>query len=261
MCADDVVCTGAEPLIFLDYLAVGRLVPDQVAAIVEGVGEGCRRAGCALLGGETAEHPGVMDPGRFDLAGFCVGLVHEDALLGPHRVREGDAILGLVSSGLHSNGYSLARAALLDAGAYELGDRPRELGGRTLTEELLEPTTIYAPLVLSLARAGLISAAAHVTGGGLPDNVARVLPEGLGADLDPGAWPEPPVYGLIRDAANVAEHEMRATFNLGVGMALVVPEDRVPEVVDRSGASGVPGHVIGRVAGPAGVRYGHPDPG
>jgi phosphoribosylformylglycinamidine cyclo-ligase len=259
MCADDVVCTGAEPLFFLDYLAVGRLVPEEVAAIVEGVAEGCRRAGCALLGGETAEHPGVMEPGRFDLAGFCVGVLDQQALLGPHRVREGDAIVGLASSGMHSNGYSLARAALLDSGAYELDDRPPRLGGRTLAEELLEPTTIYAPLVLSLARAGLVSAAAHVTGGGLPENLPRALPEAFGADLDPGAWPEPPVFGLIREAAGVAEHEMRATFNLGVGMALVVPEDRVPEVLDRA-AAGATAHVIGRVARPAGVRFGDPDP-
>src|SRR5919201_1504200 len=164
MCADDVVCTGARPLFLLDYLATGRVVPEEVASIVAGVAEGCRRAGCVLLGGETAEHPGVMEEGRFDLAGFCVGLVEERHRLGPHRVVEGDALVGLASTGLHSNGYSLVRSALLDGGRYSLDDRAPALG-RTLGEELLEPTAIYAPLVLELAGAGLIHAAAHVTGG------------------------------------------------------------------------------------------------
>src|SRR5919204_664423 len=179
MCADDVVCTGAEPLFFLDYLAVGKVIPEDVAAIVSGVAEGCRRAGCALLGGETAEHPGVLPIDGFDLAGFCVGVVDEDARLGPHRVEVGDELIGLASSGLHANGYSLVRKALLEEGGYELDEVLPRLG-RPLVEELLEPTTIYAPLVVALARDGLVHAAAHVTGGGLPENVPRALPEGLG---------------------------------------------------------------------------------
>ncbi len=173
MCADDVVCTGAEPLFFLDYLAVGAVVPERVASIVAGVAEGCRRAGCALLGGETAEHPGVMAGDAFDLAGCCVGVVDEADVLGPERVREGDALIGLASSGLHANGYSLVRSALLSR--YRL-DEPVDELGRSLGDELLEPCTIHTPDVLGLRRDGLLHAAAHVTGGGIDGNLPRVTP-------------------------------------------------------------------------------------
>lgn len=248
MCADDVVCTGAEPLLFLDYLAVGKVVAEDVAAIVGGVAEGCRRTGCALLGGETAEHPGVMEAGRFDLAGFCVGVVEEEHLLGPHRVGEGDVLVGLASSGLHSNGYSLVRAALLDSLA-ALDDAPPELG-RSLADELLEPTTIYAPLVLDLVRGGLVSAAAHVTGGGLPGNVPRALPEGLGAEIERGSWPELPIFGLLQRAADAGDDDMFATFNMGIGMVLVVPSDHADEVLSRAAGA----HRIGRVVAGSGLR-------
>lgn len=254
MCADDVVCTGAEPLFFLDYLAVGRVVPERIAAIVAGVAEGCRRAGCALLGGETAEHPGVMEPDAFDLAGFCVGVVDEGSLLGPHRVREGDVLVGLRSSGLHANGYSLVRRALLEEGGYRLEDLLPRLG-RSLGEELLEPTRIYAPLVLELARDGLVHAAAHVTGGGVPENLPRALPEGLGAEVREGSWPVPPIFELVREAAGASEEDMRGTFNLGLGMVLVVPAERAAEVLGRAEAAGVPADGIGRVVLGAGVAY------
>lgn len=254
MCADDVVCTGAEPLFFLDYLAVGRVVPERIAAIVAGVAEGCRRAGCALLGGETAEHPGVMAPDAFDLAGFCVGVVDEGSLLGPHRVREGDVLVGLRSSGLHANGYSLVRRALLEEGGYRLEDLLPRLG-RSLGEELLEPTRIYAPLVLELARDGLVHAAAHVTGGGVPENLPRALPEGLGAEVREGSWPVPPIFELVREAAGASEEDMRVTFNLGLGMVLVVPAERAAEVLGRAEAAGVPADGIGRVVLGAGVAY------
>ena len=254
MCADDVACTGAEPLFFLDYLAVGRLEPEEAATIVAGIAEGCRRAGCALLGGETAEHPGILEPGRFDLAGFCVGAVEEDVLLGPHRVGEGDALVGLASSGLHANGYSLVRKALLEEAGYRLDDHLPRLG-RTLGEELLEPTRIYAPLVVALAREGLVSAAAHVTGGGLVENLPRALPPGLGAELEVGSWPVPPVFDLVREAAGASEGEMRATFNLGLGMVLVVPADRAGEALARAAAAGVPAHRIGHVLPGRGVRF------
>jgi len=253
MCADDVVCTGAEPLFFLDYLAVGKVVPEDVAAIVEGVAEGCRRAGCALLGGETAEHPGVMGEDQFDLAGFCVGVAEEASLLGPHRVREGDVLVGLASSGLHSNGYSLVRTALLDEGGYELTDVLPRLG-RPLADELLEPTAIYAPFVLSLSRAGLVGAAAHITGGGFAENIPRALPDGLGAEIVDGSWPVPPVFDLVRDAAGASEEDMRSTFNMGIGMVLVVPETRGAEVLAKAGSSGFTAYDIGRVAPGAGVR-------
>jgi phosphoribosylformylglycinamidine cyclo-ligase len=254
MCADDVACTGAEPLLFLDYIAVGKVIPEEIAALVEGVAKGCRRAGCALLGGETAEHPGVMEPGRFDLAGFCVGVVEEDRVLGPHRVRPGDALVGLASSGLHSNGYSLVRRVLLDSGAVGLDETPAELRGRTLVEELLEPTAVYAPLIASLARDGLLSAAAHVTGGGIPENLARVLPEGTGADVDRAAWTVPPVFELIRRAADLSERAMLQAFNMGLGMVLVLPERSLTEVLARAGDSELEAHVVGKVSAPPGVR-------
>jgi phosphoribosylformylglycinamidine cyclo-ligase len=234
MCADDVVCVGAEPLFFLDYLAVGRVDPERVASVVSGVAEGCRRAGCALLGGETAEHPGTMPEDAFDLAGFCVGIVDEGSLLGPHRVRAGDALVGLPSSGLHANGYSLVRRALLEGAGYGLDEVLPRIG-RPLVDELLEPTTIYTPLVLEMAREGLLSAAAHVTGGGIPENLPRALPEGLSGDIAWGSWPVPAVFGLLAEVAGATQDDLRATFNLGVGMVLVVPAERAEEACARSG--------------------------
>jgi phosphoribosylformylglycinamidine cyclo-ligase len=218
MSANDVVCTGARPLFFLDYLAVGRLIPEEVAGVVAGVVEGCRRAGCALLGGETAEHPGVLADGRFDLAGFCVGLVDEPDLLGPDRVREGDVILGLRSSGLHSNGFSLVRRAVE---GLDLLATPEGLD-RTLADELLEPTLIYAPAVLEASGRGLVHAAAHITGGGIVENLPRVLPEGLGAEIDLAAWEPPPVFVFVQRASGASHDEMLRTFNMGIGMALIV---------------------------------------
>jgi phosphoribosylformylglycinamidine cyclo-ligase len=252
MCADDVVCTGAEPLFFLDYLAVDRVVPIDVAAIVAGVAEGCRRAGCALLGGETAEHPGVMADGQFDLAGFCVGVVEEPQMLGPRRVTEGDALIGLASSGLHSNGYSLVRRALLEDSGYDLEDELPRIG-RSLADELLEPTAIYAPLVRSLAGDGLVHAAAHVTGGGLVENVPRALPEGLGATVDLGTWTVPPVFDLVAEAAGASMDDMFATFNMGVGMVLVAPDGTADEVTTRAGASETLAWRMGQVTVGAGV--------
>jgi phosphoribosylformylglycinamidine cyclo-ligase len=231
MCADDVVCSGAEPLFFLDYLAVGRVVPERVAAIVEGVAEGCRRAGCALLGGETAEHPGVMTEDQFDLAGFCVGVADEAALLGPHRVRAGDALIGLASTGLHANGFSLVRSTLLER--YPIDATPPELD-RPLAEELLEPCAIYASEVLGLATDGLLHAAAHITGGGFVENVPRALPPGLGALIRRGSWPEPAIFGMLRDVSGASADDMFRTFNMGVGMVLVVEPQDVEEILRRS---------------------------
>ena len=246
MCADDVVCTGAEPLFFLDYLAVGRVDPERVAAIVGGVAEGCRRAGCALLGGETAEHPGVMAEDEFDLAGFCVGVVSEDERLGPERVRDGDALVGFASTGMHANGYSLARRVLLEGGAHALDEIVPPLE-RPLAEELLEPTAIYAPLVLALARDGLVHAAAHVTGGGIVENVPRALPEGSSADVDWSAWPMPPVFEAIAREGGVSVEDLRSTFNLGIGMVLVVPAEEADAVVVRAVSGGRPAYRIGAV--------------
>jgi phosphoribosylformylglycinamidine cyclo-ligase len=248
MCADDVVCTGAEPLFFLDYLAVGRVEPTRVASIVEGVAEGCRRAGCALLGGETAEHPGVMEDDAFDLAGFCVGVVDEPSLLGPHRVHDGDVVIGLASTGLHANGFSLVRSALLPAFALE--EAPPGLD-RPLVEELLEPCSIYARDVVALAGEGLLRAAAHVTGGGIVENLPRALPEGLGATLHRGSWPEHPIFGLLREAAGLSDDDLFATFNMGLGMLLVVPPEATPDVLERSTHRA---YRVGEVTSGSGIR-------
>ena len=240
MCADDVVCTGAEPLFFLDYLAVGRVVPEDVASVVEGIVDGCRLAGCALLGGETAEHPGVMDDDRFDLAGFCVGIVDGGDVLGPDRVRAGDALIGLPSSGLHANGFSLVRAVV---STDELAIAPPAIG-RTLADELLEPCRIYVPEVVALHRAGLVHAAAHITGGGLLENVPRVLPPGLGARIERGTWTEPPIFDEIRRRADATDTDMLATFNMGIGMVLIVGPDEVDDVLSRAGGSTRIGDVV-----------------
>jgi phosphoribosylformylglycinamidine cyclo-ligase len=250
MCANDVVCTGAEPLFFLDYLAVESVIPEEVAAIVSGVAEGCRRAGCALLGGETAEHPGVMEPGRFDLAGFCVGVVEEGAVLDPATVEEGDVLVGLPSTGLHSNGYSLVRQALLDSGKYSLGDTVEGLS-RPLGDELLEPTAIYAPTVVELVRNRLVKSAAHITGGGLEENLPRALPEHLGAELDTSAWEIPPIIELLQREEDVTDDEMRSTFNCGLGMVLVTP----PESLDQAIAKAPDARRVGHVVAGSGLRF------
>jgi phosphoribosylformylglycinamidine cyclo-ligase len=240
MCADDVVCTGSEPLFFLDYLAVGRVVPEHVASVVEGIVEGCRLAGCALLGGETAEHPGVMDDDRFDLAGFCVGIVDGADVLGPDRVRAGDALIGLPSSGLHANGFSLVRTVV---STDELAIAPPAIG-RTFADELLEPCRIYVPEVVALHRARLVHAAAHITGGGLLENVPRVLPPGLGARIERGTWTELPIFDEIRRRADASDADMLATFNMGIGMVLVVGPDEVDDVLSRAGGSARIGDVV-----------------
>ena len=240
MCADDVVCTGAEPLFFLDYLAVGRVVPEHVASVVEGIVEGCRLAGCALLGGETAEHPGVMADDRFDLAGFCVGIVDGEQVLGPERVRVGDALIGLPSTGLHANGFSLVRSVVTPD---ELAIAPPAFG-RTFADELLEPCRIYVPDVLALHRDRLVHAAAHITGGGLLENVPRVLPAGLGARIERGTWTESPIFDEIRRRAAASDADMFGTFNMGIGMVLVTGPEEVDTVLSRAAGSTRIGEVI-----------------
>jgi phosphoribosylformylglycinamidine cyclo-ligase len=251
MCANDVVCTGAEPLFFLDYVAVPRLDPEEVVALVSGVAEGCRRAGCALLGGETAEHPGIMDEGRFDLAGFCVGVVEEERLLGPGRVREGDVLVGLLSSGLHSNGFSLVRRALETSGV-GLDASPPELE-RPLADELLEPTVIYVGPVLAAAREGLVNAAAHVTGGGILGNLPRILPPGLGAHLDSGGWEIPPIFRFIKSVSDADEQDIWLTLNMGLGMILAVPPEAVQACTSNLRKSGSDAVLVGRVVAGEGV--------
>lgn len=252
MNVNDILVQGAEPLFFLDYLAVGKLDPQQVAAVVSGVAEGCARAGCALLGGETAEMPGFYPEGEYDLAGFAVGVVDRARVLDGREVRVGDAVVGLASSGLHSNGFSLARRLLLDAAGLGLEQFVDGLG-RSVGEALLEPTRIYVKPVLGLLRAGRpVRAMAHITGGGLTENIPRVLPAGTSVLLRTGSWAEPPVYGLIRDAARrtgggIAEEEMRRTFNVGLGMVLIVAPEAADAVLGDLAAAGETAAIVGEV--------------
>ncbi|AKV59713.1 MULTISPECIES: phosphoribosylformylglycinamidine cyclo-ligase [Corynebacterium] len=226
MCVDDLVVCGAEPLFLQDYIAIGKVVPEKVAEIVGGIAEGCVQAGCALLGGETAEHPGVMNPDDYDVSATAVGVVEADELLGPHLVREGDIIIGMASSGLHSNGYSLARHVLLERAGLPLDGHIEELG-RTLGEELLEPTRIYALDCLELAAECEVRTFCHVTGGGLVGNMERIIPEGLVAEMRRATWTPGQIFRTIRSVGQVPDAEMEKTFNMGVGMVAVVsPSDR-----------------------------------
>ncbi len=225
MVVDDLVVCGAEPLFLQDYIAVGRTVPERLSAIVGGIAEGCVRAGCALLGGETAEHPGLMEPDHYDISATGVGVVEADDVLGPDRVKPGDVIIALGSSGLHSNGYSLARAVLLEIDRMPLDGHVEEFG-RTLGEELLEPTRIYARDCLALAAETQVRTFCHITGGGLAGNLQRVMPHGLVAEVDRGTWTPAPLFAMIAQRGRVDRDEMEKTFNMGVGMvAVVAPED------------------------------------
>jgi phosphoribosylformylglycinamidine cyclo-ligase len=282
MCADDVVCTGAEPLAFLDYVAVGRLDPVAVAELVGSVAAGCRQAGAALIGGETAEHPGVLEVDEFDLAGCCIGVVERSQVIDGSAVRAGNVILGLVSSGLHANGYSLVRSLVaqwdLDlAEPYQarlrrtLGDAatdallqaaPQE-SMATLGEVLLTPTKIYAKALLAaraaLGRSGLdIHGAAHITGGGLPGNIPRALPAEMAARVDPARWTIPSVMRLFGALGGLDDQELRATFNGGIGMVLVVPPAAIPAAIGALGEHGIEAIVVGEVIeadSTDGVRY------
>jgi phosphoribosylformylglycinamidine cyclo-ligase len=232
MCVDDLVCQGAEPLFFLDYIAVGKLDPDHIEQLVEGVAEGCRQAGCALIGGEMAEHPGAMEPGEFDLVGFSVGVAERDQLITGDDVRAGDVMIGLPSPGIRSNGYSLARHVLLDKAQLPLDGPAFEGAHHSLAEELLTPSVIYAPAVLALQRAVAVHAVCHVTGGGLAGNLVRVLPKGVDVTVDAGAWEEPRIFAEIRRHGDIDQDEMRKVFNLGIGMVVVVPQEEVYRALD-----------------------------
>jgi phosphoribosylformylglycinamidine cyclo-ligase len=257
MCVDDLVCVGAEPLFMLDYIATGKVDPDRVATVVAGVHEGCRQAGCALIGGETAEHAGLMGDDDLDLAGFAVGVVEDGTQLGPGRVRPGDAVVGLLSPGLRSNGYTLARHVLLERAGLDLGAPAWAGAAHSVADELLRPSVIYAPAVLA-ARAALgdgLHACAHVTGGGIVGNLPRALPEGTGAALTRSAWEEPPVFTEIARLGPVAEDEMDRVFNRGIGMALVVDGAAAPGALAALGDAGQPARVIGEITAGSGVRF------
>jgi len=224
MVVDDLVVCGAEPLFMTDYIACGRVVPERIAAVVKGIAEGCLLAGCALVGGETAEHPGLLGPDDYDVAGAGTGVVEAERLLGPDRVRAGDVLVAMASSGLHSNGYSLVRHVLLERAGWSLDRHVDELG-RTLGEELLEPTRIYAKDCLALAESVDVHAFSHVTGGGLTANLARVLPPGTAAEIDRTSWTPAPVFALVGAVGQVDPAELERTLNLGVGMVAVVARE------------------------------------
>jgi phosphoribosylformylglycinamidine cyclo-ligase len=247
MCVDDIVCQGAEPLFFLDYIAVGKLDPDHIEQLVAGVAEGCRTAGCALIGGEMAEHPGAMEPGEFDLVGFAVGVAERDQLLTGEHVAPGDVLVGIPSPGLRSNGYSLARRVLLDRAGRSLDAPAYDGAHHSLADELLEPSRIYAPAVMAVQRVVDVRAAAHITGGGLPGNLPRVLPKGCDAVIDRRSWESPRIFGEIQRLGDVSDEEMARVFNLGVGMVLVVPEDEAFRALDVLRSHGHAATVIGAI--------------
>jgi phosphoribosylformylglycinamidine cyclo-ligase len=266
MCADDLVCAGAEPLFFLDYIAVGRVYPERVAAMVASIADGCRLAGCSLIGGETAEHPGLMEPDEFDMAGFCVGVVERDRLIDGTAARAGDSLIGIASSGLHSNGFSLVRRILaeedvpLDEGYAELVGRilgpatkpEPEVLSLSLGEVLLTPTLIYSGAIVKLRarldEAGFsLNGVAHITGGGLPGNVPRALPEGLGARVHPGRWPVPSIMPLIGALGGLSAAELRSTFNGGLGMVCAVPAGAVETAIASLAGDGLTAWQVGDV--------------
>ncbi|MGV9242097.1 phosphoribosylformylglycinamidine cyclo-ligase [Streptomyces sp. NPDC003710] len=248
MVMDDIVVCGAEPLFMTDYICVGKVHPERVAAIVKGIAEGCVLAGCALVGGETAEHPGLLGEDDFDVAGAGTGVVEADRLLGAERIREGDVVIAMAASGLHSNGYSLVRHVLLDRAKLGLDQHIEELG-RTLGEELLEPTKIYSLDCLALTRTAEVHAFSHITGGGLAANLARVIPDGLHAVVDRSTWTPAPVFDLVGKSGDVELLELEKTLNMGVGMIAVVPGQSVDVALAALADRGVEAWVAGEITG------------
>jgi phosphoribosylformylglycinamidine cyclo-ligase len=256
MCANDLIVQGAEPLFFLDYYATGKLDNEVAAAVVESIAEGCRQAACALIGGETAEMPGMYEAGDYDLAGFCVGAVERDEVLTGANIAPGDVILGLASSGVHSNGFSLVRRIIADKG-WDLDDRLPSEQGRTLGEALLEPTRIYVRSLLPLAQERRVKGLAHITGGGLLENIPRVLPKGCHAVIEAGRLELPPIFSLLQEGGQIAPEEMARTFNCGIGMAAIVAQDEVTTVIEALEGAGERVFEIGRVeAGDRGCTVG-----
>ena len=240
MCVNDIICCGARPLFFLDYIAIGKNEAEKVASIVSGVAEGCVQSGCALIGGETAEHPGVMDPNDYDVAGFAVGVVDKPKIIDGSRVREGDALIGLTSSGVHSNGFSLVRK-VFDIEHAGLKTPMDELDGKSLGEVLLAPTKLYVKPLLALLEGGIdLHGASHITGGGFFENVPRMLPQGFEAHFYAAALPRLPIFELIAKRGNVSEHDMYNTFNMGLGMVLAVPAEEADRALELLHAAGEP---------------------
>lgn len=245
MCANDVLCTGAKPLFFLDYIATGTLQAEKIADIVKGVSEGCREAGCALVGGETAEMPGFYEDGEYDMAGFCVGVVDKSKIITGEKIQAGDAIVGIASSGIHSNGYSLVRKIFFENLKMSAGDYVEALG-RTLGDALLSPTKIYARSVADVTARFDVHGIVHITGGGFYENVPRVLPQGIAASFSLGAWRIPPIFDYIAKCGNVEKREMFSTFNMGLGMMLFVKAADADAVVQTVRDAGESAEIVGR---------------
>ncbi|MBD3108875.1 phosphoribosylformylglycinamidine cyclo-ligase [Bacillus sp. AGMB 02131] len=256
MCVNDIVVQGAEPLYFLDYIACGKADPDKIESIVKGVATGCEQAGAALIGGETAEMPGMYDEEEYDLAGFAVGACEKKKLVTGENIQSGDVLIGLASSGIHSNGYSLVRKVLLQDGKRDLHEHVEELGCK-LGEELLKPTRIYVKSLLSALKQYEIKGMAHITGGGFIENIPRMLPKNLGVEITKGSWPVLPIFKLLQKEGNLVEEEMYNIFNMGIGMIVVVPAEQADAAVKHFEEHGEKAYAIGKVTAEQGVHWGN----
>ncbi|MGD7046185.1 phosphoribosylformylglycinamidine cyclo-ligase [Jeotgalibacillus proteolyticus] len=254
MCVNDIIAQGAEPLYFLDYLAVGKAVPEKIEQLVKGIADGCVESGCALIGGETAEMPGMYPEDEYDMAGFAVGACEKSNIVTGERIEEGDVLIGLPSSGIHSNGYSLVRKTLLEEKGFSLSDVIEGLD-QPLGDVLLTPTKLYAKTILPLLKKVDIKGMAHITGGGFYENLPRMLPEGLGVSIIPGTWPVPPVFTIIQDAASMTEDDMYHVFNMGIGFVAVVKESEVDQTLTAIKAVNESAYVIGKVTADEGVVF------
>lgn len=247
MCVNDIIVQGAEPLFFLDYLACDKVVPEKIEAIVKGIAEGCLQAGCSLIGGETAEMPGMYQGGEYDIAGFTVGIVDKKKMIDGSTIAAGDAVIGFASSGIHSNGFSLVRRLLLEDAGYALGQELEELGGAKLGDVLIEPTRIYVKSALKLIEQVEVKGMAHITGGGFIENIPRVLPEGVNVDVEYGSWPILPIFDLMQTKGGITNRDMFTTFNMGIGLVIVVPADQANEALRIAAELGEQAYRIGTV--------------
>lgn len=247
MCVNDIIVQGAEPLFFLDYLACDKVVPEKIEAIVKGISEGCIQAGCALIGGETAEMPGMYQGGEYDIAGFTVGIVDKKKMIDGSTIAPGDAVIGFASSGIHSNGFSLVRRLLLEDAGLSLDQELAELGGAKLGDVLIEPTRIYVKSALKLVEQVEVKGMAHITGGGFIENIPRVLPDGVNVDIEYGSWPILPIFELMQNKGDITNRDMFTTFNMGVGLVVVVPADQANEAVRIANELGEQAYRIGTV--------------
>ena len=247
MCVNDIIVQGAEPLFFLDYLACDKVVPEKIEAIVKGIAEGCVQAGCSLIGGETAEMPGMYQGGEYDIAGFTVGIVDKKKMIDGSTIAAGDAVIGFASSGIHSNGFSLVRRLLLEDAGYKLDQELAELGGAKLGDVLIEPTRIYVKSALKLVEQVEVKGMAHITGGGFIENIPRVLPDGVNVDVEFGSWPILPIFDLMQNKGGITNRDMFTTFNMGIGLVVVVPADQANEALRIANELGEQAYRIGTV--------------